>query len=84
MVFSARDVGREEAWSTNFDLFAVPLDGSRGRRAASPPPTRRGTRSPSFSPDGKTLAYLAMERPGFEADRFRIVLRPGPTGRSAC
>ena len=28
VVFSARDAGREEAWSTNFDLYAVPLDGS--------------------------------------------------------
>ncbi|MDZ7334160.1 MAG: S9 family peptidase, partial [candidate division KSB1 bacterium] len=29
---------------------------------------------PVFSPDGKTMAYLAMSRPGYEADRFRIVL----------
>ncbi len=35
---------------------------------------------PVFSPDGRTLAYLAMERPGFEADRFRIVLRDWPGG----
>ena len=31
-----------------------------------------------FSPDGKTLAYAAMERAGFEADRFKIVLRSWP------
>ncbi|MDX1583891.1 MAG: S9 family peptidase, partial [Thermoanaerobaculia bacterium] len=31
-------------------------------------------------PDGKTLAYLAMERPGYESDRFRIVLRSWPDG----
>ena len=37
-------------------------------------------RSPLFSPDGKTLAYLAMARPGYEADRFRIVLKPWPDG----
>jgi dipeptidyl aminopeptidase/acylaminoacyl peptidase len=35
---------------------------------------------PAFSPDGRTLAYRAMQRPGFEADRFRIVLRPWPDG----
>ncbi len=79
VVFSARDVGREEAWSTNFDLFAVPLD------ASSPP--RKLTTSPAtdahpvFSPDGKTLAYLAMSRPGYEADRYRVVLRDWATGR---
>ncbi len=33
-----------------------------------------------FSPDGKTLAYLAMKRSGFEADRFRIVLRDWSNG----
>ena len=30
VVFSARDAGRQEAWSTNFDLFEVPVDGSPG------------------------------------------------------
>ena len=29
---------------------------------------------PAFSPDGSQLAYLAMDRPGFEADRFHLVL----------
>ncbi len=36
---------------------------------------------PAFSPDGKTLAYAAMARPGYEADRFRIVLRDWPDGQ---
>ena len=35
---------------------------------------------PVFSPDGKTLAYLAMSRPGYESDRFRIMLLDWPTG----
>ncbi|MEZ5313151.1 MAG: hypothetical protein R2862_05565 [Thermoanaerobaculia bacterium] len=30
---------------------------------------------PVFSPDGKRMAYLAMERAGFEADRLHIVVR---------
>ena len=33
---------------------------------------------PVFSPDGSRLAYLAMSRPGYEADRFRIVLQGYP------
>jgi dipeptidyl aminopeptidase/acylaminoacyl peptidase len=79
IVFSARDVGREEAWSTNFDLFLAPIDGS------SPPKNLTSANpawdsNPAFSPDGKTLAYLAMKRPGYEADRFRIVLRSWPGG----
>ena len=80
IVFAARDVGREEAWSTNFDLFLVPID------ASAPPKNLTKTNPawdsyPVFSPDGKTLAYLAMKRPGYEADRFRIVLRSWPNGK---
>ena len=32
VVYSARNVGREEAWSTNFDLFYSPLDGKTAPR----------------------------------------------------
>jgi dipeptidyl aminopeptidase/acylaminoacyl peptidase len=79
LVFTARDAGREEAWSTNFDLFFVPADGSQAPRSLTAANTAWDT-TPVFSPDGKTLAYLAMSRPGYEADRFRIVLRPWPEG----
>lgn len=80
IVFSARDVGREEAWSTDFDLFVAPVD-------ASAPPKNLTEANPAwdsypvFSPDGKTFAYLAMKRPGYESDRFRIVLRSWPDGK---
>jgi dipeptidyl aminopeptidase/acylaminoacyl peptidase len=81
LVFSARDAGREEAWSTNFDLFLAPADGSVAPKnlTADNPAWDTG---PAFSPDGKTLAYLAMERPGYESDRLRIVLRGWPDGES--
>src|SRR5678810_1319178 len=35
---------------------------------------------PVFSPDGKSLAYLAMARPGFEADRQGIMVMSWPAG----
>jgi dipeptidyl aminopeptidase/acylaminoacyl peptidase len=40
VVFAAKDVGREEAWSTKFDLYAVPTDGSAAPRnlATKPAP----------------------------------------------
>jgi len=83
VVFSARNVGREEAWSTNFDLYLAPIDFSQ-EGGKSQTNLTAGNKAwdtvPAFSPDGKTLAYLAMERPGFEADRFRIVLHSWPNG----
>jgi dipeptidyl aminopeptidase/acylaminoacyl peptidase len=81
LVFAARDVGREEAWSTNFDLWSVAADGS-GERVNLTSANAAWDSSPVFSPDGRTLAYLAMERPGFEADRWRIRLRDVATGRT--
>jgi dipeptidyl aminopeptidase/acylaminoacyl peptidase len=79
IVFGARDVGREEAWSTNFDLFVAPVDGSTAPRNLTAA-NKAWDAYPSFSHDGKTLAYAAMKRPGYEADRFRIVLRAWPDG----
>ena len=79
VVFSARDMGRTEAWSTNFDLFEVPVDASAAPRKLTTNPAM--DTQPVFSPDGKTLAYLAMSRPGFEADRLDIVLRDMATAK---
>jgi dipeptidyl aminopeptidase/acylaminoacyl peptidase len=79
VVFSAKQAGREEAWSTNFDLWYVPLDTSAAPRRLTADNPAWDTH-PVFSPDGKTLAYLAMSRPGYESDRLRIVLRDWPGG----
>jgi len=79
VVFSAKDAGREEAWSTNFDLFLVPADGSSPPRNLTPG-NAAWDAAPSFSPDGKQLAWLAMTVPGYESDRFRIMVRPWPDG----
>ncbi|MBI1825414.1 MAG: S9 family peptidase [Planctomycetes bacterium] len=79
IVYTARDVGREEAWSTNLDLFVVPIDGAAKPKCLTSSNKATDTR-PTFSPDGKTLAYLAMSRPGYEADQLRIMIKAWPDG----
>lgn len=79
LVFTCKDAGREEAWSTNYDLWEVPTDGSAAPKRITTNPAWDA--SPRFSPDGKTLAYLAMSRPGYEADRYEIVFRDLATGK---
>jgi len=80
LIFSARDVGRREPWSTDFDLYQVPIDGSSPPKCLTEENKAWDT-NPVFSPDGRTLAYLAMARPGYESDRFRIILQQWPRGR---
>ncbi len=79
VVFTVRNAGRTEAWSTNFDLFVAPIDASSPPRVLTAD-NRAWDTNPVFSPNGKTLAYLAMSRPGYESDRLRIVLQPWPEG----
>ncbi|MCH9651468.1 MAG: S9 family peptidase [Deltaproteobacteria bacterium] len=81
VVFAARTSGREEAWSTDFDLYHSPIDGSSKPRNLTPDNGAWIT-LPQFSPDGKTLYFAAMTRPGFEADRFRLMARAWPDGKA--
>ncbi len=73
LVFTARDAagGGGEPWSTNFDLFMVPLDAGAAPTKLTSNPAWDG--EPAFTPDGTTLVWKAMARPGYEADRFALV-----------
>jgi dipeptidyl aminopeptidase/acylaminoacyl peptidase len=78
-VFNARIAGKTEAWSTNFDIYTVPAAGGAAPRNITADNNAWDTKG-VYSPDGRTIAYLAMSRPGFEADRFHIVLHDVATG----
>ncbi|MES2137819.1 MAG: prolyl oligopeptidase family serine peptidase, partial [Pseudomonadota bacterium] len=78
--FTLREAGRIEAKSTNLDIFQVPSDGS------APPVNLTDANDatdtlPTVSPDGRTLAYVAMARPTYEADRQVLQLRDLATGQ---
>jgi dipeptidyl aminopeptidase/acylaminoacyl peptidase len=78
LVFSARVAGQTEAWSTNFDLYQVPVEGS-GAPVNLTANNPAWDAQPVFLANGD-LAWLAQERPGFESDRFHIVLRRARSG----
>ncbi len=73
----------EQADSTNADLWTVRLDG--GPEALKSPrnlteANKGWDGAPRYSPDGKWLAFLRQVTPGYEADRFRIILRERASG----
>ncbi len=68
------------AISTNSDLFAIPLaEGeAKSTRVTSNP---AADSSPLYSPDGKYLAYRAQTKPGYESDRWRLMLLERKSGK---
>jgi len=78
VAFSIRAVAVGEPWSTNFDVYEVPAQGGTARNLTADNPAWDG--QPAYSPDGSQLAYVATDRPGFESDRFHLVLLNLKTG----
>jgi dipeptidyl aminopeptidase/acylaminoacyl peptidase len=76
----ARNTDKDEARSTNGDIFTVPVSGGDPRRITGDNPAN--DLSPAYSPDGRYLAYRAQSRPGFESDRWRLMLFDRKTGQS--
>jgi dipeptidyl aminopeptidase/acylaminoacyl peptidase len=72
VAFSVRAGSADEPWSTNFDIHLVDGTGGTPRNVTQANPAWDG--QPAFSPDGAQLAYVAQDRPGFESDRFHLVL----------
>jgi dipeptidyl aminopeptidase/acylaminoacyl peptidase len=67
-----------EATSTNNDLWIVPVTGGPAKNITADNPASDST--PLYSPDGKYIAYRAQQRPGYESDRFRLMLYDRKTG----
>jgi len=78
--FTLREAGRTEELSTNLDIFAAPADGSAPPVNLTDANDATDT-TPAISPDGRTLAYAAMARPTYEADRLVLMLRDLASGQ---
>jgi dipeptidyl aminopeptidase/acylaminoacyl peptidase len=73
---------KNEAASTNNDLWIVPVNFpgdarpsdvlAKTKNITDENPASDST--PLYSPDGNSIAYRAQQRPGYESDRFRLML----------
>ena len=77
--FTLRIADAREPTSTNLDIYAAPASGGE---AVNLTPINEATDTlPTPSPDGRYLAYAAMARPGYEADRQVLMLLDLRTSR---
>lgn len=77
VAFTAALVNHASAWTTGWITYVVsvnPQAGSVGVPVSISGFTQARTENPVYSPDGTRIAFLAMDRPGFEADRLHIVV----------
>jgi dipeptidyl aminopeptidase/acylaminoacyl peptidase len=75
--FSRKDA-RDEAWSTNADVFVVPTGGGTPPKKVSDAAGYDG--ACRYSPDGGHLAWRSQRRAGYEADRWRLEILDRRTG----
>ncbi|MEM9500265.1 MAG: S9 family peptidase [Pseudomonadota bacterium] len=78
--FVAREAGKQEPFSTDFDIYFSDLSGSAPSEVTAA--NEALDTAPTPSPDGKYLAYLAMTRPGYESDRMVVQMRDLETGET--
>jgi dipeptidyl aminopeptidase/acylaminoacyl peptidase len=64
---------KDEAWSTNTDIWTVPVTGGAPKNLTAE--NKGADAQPVYSPDGKAIAYVSQARAGFEADLWILKVR---------
>ena len=67
------------AISTNNDLYVVPIGGGTPQKITANP---GADNSPSYSPDGKYIAYRSQMRAGYESDKWRLIVLDRQSGKA--
>jgi len=67
----AANLDQDQAFSTNSELYLVPIEGGEPKKISTSP---GADNSPAYSPDGKYIAWRMQARAGYESDRWRLVV----------
>jgi len=73
------NIDADQALSTNSDIYTVPISGGEPKKITV---GVGADNQPSYSPDGKLLAFLSQQRAGYESDRWRLLVLDRTTGRT--
>lgn len=72
LAFTGKEMGRDEAWSTDVNLYVVPTAGGTAQPITAA--NKGADQNPTYTPDGRYIAYASQRRAGFESDRWRLML----------
>ena len=75
---SRKKTGKEYAISTNSDIYVYDLNTKQTTNITEE--NKGYDTNPTYSPDGKSIAWLSMERDGYEADQNRLMVINLETG----
>ena len=75
---SRKKTGKEYAISTNSDIYVYDLNTKQTTNITEE--NKGYDTNPIYSPDGKSIAWLSMERDGYEADQNRLMVMNLETG----
>ena len=75
---SRKKTGKEYAISTNSDIYVYDLNTKQTTNITEE--NKGYDTNPTYSPDGKSIAWLSMERAGYEADQNRLMVMNLETG----
>ena len=75
----AMNVDANPAISTNSDIYGILLTGGTAQKITA---GAGADLSPSYSPDGKYLAFRSQSRAGYESDKWRLVVIDRATGKT--
>lgn len=75
---SRKKTGKEYAISTNSDIYVYDLNTKKTTNISEG--IMGYDTNPQYAPDGKSIAWLSMERDGYEADQNRLMVMNLETG----
>ncbi|HEV8236499.1 MAG TPA: hypothetical protein VGP84_17930, partial [Gemmatimonadaceae bacterium] len=72
IAYTAKDQGRADATSTDVNVYTVAASG--GTPTVITSANKGADQNPTYSTDGRFIAYASQARAGFESDRWRLMI----------